>query len=192
MANRHQLLLDERELRKISITYYKWLISHPSFLILQGWKDRQCIIGQSFLRANNPAWASMAQATVDSEIITPGSRIATIQQGASIPGPLDYIQTDVKIIAIPLLFLASFVVFTINKNPNLMIGSLISLFGASNAIASYFSDLWEPSEMLRHALMGATIFDLGITVSIIDLFFIVEIYVSGAIRIGAEKTKSSI
>lgn len=172
MTNAALLNMDEKELRKASVTYYIWLISHPSYVIQQGWKDRQCIIGQSFLSPNNSVWASLAQPTMDAEIIRPGSRVATIQQGASIAGPLDKVPTDAKIFAIPLLFLASALVFTRNKNVNLMRGTLISLLGASNAIACYFSDLWEPSEMLRHAIMGATLFDLGIVVSMIDLIFI--------------------
>ena len=38
----------------------------------------------------------------------------------------------------------------------------VTYIGMGNAVLSYFADMWEPSEMLRHAAIGAVLFDTGI------------------------------
>ena len=155
--------IPERELKKASRIYALWLATHPGYVLEHAYEDVECILGQSF--GSSGALGPFKSATQDVLFTYPGDKVITIQQGARRLAPSDFVGVKARL----WLALAAAAVLGVSlargrrgyEAPSL----LLVLGGLSNAVASYFADLWQTSEMMRHALVGSVLFNVGFVVS---------------------------
>ena len=65
-------------LKKVSLIWPSWLLTHPAYVIQQTWHDRACILGQSFTKS--APWGDYRNATNASLFVKPGMQTPLIQQ----------------------------------------------------------------------------------------------------------------
>jgi len=155
----NRLEISDKQLKQASRIYAWWLLAHPGYVMRQALADRECILGQSVAR----------ERTSDALFTHPGDKVTTIQEGVVRLALSDYFGVSERLIAalsISCLFLA---IYPVRRSVYMPMCVFLVTSGLADAVSAYFSDLWEPGEMIRHALIGAVIFNVGFLVSAVSL-----------------------
>jgi len=156
-------------IKKAPNLYMRWLLSHPFYILKQSYNDLDCILGQSF--TESPSFHFGKYPTSEVSFPRPGEKVITIQQGLSRISPSDFLGIRTKLVLAALC--SAFLLIVLFKRRDAYISAPLFLVfsGVLNAVASYFSDLWEPSEMLRHAFIGSILFNVGVMISAISVVY---------------------
>lgn len=173
-----------RDLRRASRTWMLWLATNPGYVLAQAYRDIDCILGQSFGRS--APFHYLWKSTADTSTRPPDGRFPAIQQGTRRLAPSDFVGVRTRFwttLAAAAVLAAS---LRRRRRPHVMATLLLVAVGLSNAIAAYFSDLWEPSEMLRHAMLGSILFNVGFLACIVStIALLLERRGSAGVRQGA-------
>lgn len=158
-ANMQLAKIPAEELEKASSIYGRWLLSHMGYLLTQSFRDRECILGQSFARS--PPLAFGKERTTEIAFPKVGSQVTAVQHGAKVIALQDHLSTDVKL-GTTLGLLVLMLVARLQQLKDILGASAFVLAaGLLNAVSGYFGDLWEPNEMMRHAFVGSILFGVG-------------------------------
>jgi hypothetical protein len=141
--------------------YGAYLLSHPGYIINNTIKYRTMIFGQEYAVGSglgtNPAFIKPVQGEL-APVIVPGDLKLS---------PMDYIPLSIGALLACLYvgYVAAFKRTALAALPIVVVAA-----GVSNAILGFFGDLWQPSEMERHAFIGSVLFRVGIALAILFLF----------------------
>lgn len=166
IINKRTANFSEERLDIASKWYAIWLLTHPTYVLEQAFMDRECILGQSF--AKSLPWQSASVRTMNSVSTRPGDKVVTIQQGVITIALQDIFSTDIKIVLGLGLCVLLLPACHTSARKYIIPSMMLLVTGLCTAISSYFADLWEPSEMLRHAFIGSVVFNFGFLMIILS------------------------
>lgn len=137
--------------KKVDRIYSSYLVTHPGYVwdnLLRHW---QLIFGQDFSMPANSNEATSIYVGNASPFITGGTLDISIADVFGLP------------IAILLVVLSG--VFAVLRRDNIkyLLPLLLIVAGGGNAALAFFGDVWEHSEMLRHAFIGSIVLRIGLT-----------------------------
>jgi hypothetical protein len=152
--------------------YPLYLLTHPLYVIDNIIKNNGLIFGQRFHPMIDPHPVSGAEPIFVTN--KPGHAYPIIKPKSVIASPMDWLPGPVKIVIIIgyLLYAAFFW-----RTPKAVLPLIVMLAGSSNAVLAFFGDIWEPSEMTRHAFIGSIVFRIGIALAGLLL-------IEGGLRVG--------
>ncbi len=160
VANRDAARIPRTYLRQASRTYALWLVTHPWHVLRQTVADADCILGQSFTTSYALRFATLENADV-SVWVPFGGTVPTIQKVPRIMAPLEYLGPDRRLIVSLIASCILLVRLIVRRDRASAVIVFLVGTGLLNAVGGYFGDLWETNEMLRHALIGSVLFNVG-------------------------------
>lgn len=137
-------------LQKTDRLYLGFLLTHPAYVVSNTWRYWRMIFAFSFVRDRH--------ATATGEI-RPGDRVPFVFGETLALSPADYFPPQVGVV----LFAACFFLPWLRRDQSSWLPLFLSLLGAGNALVGFFGDVWEPSEMGRHAAIGGVTLRIGLT-----------------------------
>ncbi len=172
LRGEYKIKLSDEEVNWGRGLYIDWILQNPYYFLKTAISDRSCILGQSFTDSISLKFyeaRAMVSSSASDRWVPPTSNVYSA--GREIGRLYDYIPLDARLIGALCFcaFLAS-ISFKI-KSLAYIDGVFICGLGVINAVASYFSDLWEPSEMLRHSMIGAVLFDVGLALMVMHVLY---------------------
>ena len=168
LRGEYKIKLSDEEVNWGRGLYMDWILQNPYHFVKSAISNRSCILGQSFTDSISLKYYEarvMLSTSASDRWVPPASDVYV--GGREIGRLYDYIPLDLRLIGA--LFLCVFLVsisFNI-KSLAYMDGVFVSGLGVINSVVSYFSDLWEPAEMLRHSMIGAVLFEVGLALMIV-------------------------
>lgn len=153
-------------IRDGSLIWARWLLSHPGYVTRQAYRDIDCVLGQSF--GNSPVWKPISAPTDVEAFPKPGDQVLTIQTEPIRAAPSDFVPVRARFWVALVAAVSLLGIWVKRREPHLLMAVFLVSAGLMNAIASYFSDLWEPGEMMRHALVGSVLFNVGFVIVLLS------------------------
>jgi hypothetical protein len=146
---------EEKEfMNKIDSVYARYLVTHPAYVLGNVWRHWPLIFSFAVER--------------DPRRLASNDNAAPLRLGVSPPylagGSVDISVADYFPPAVGVaLFAGCFALPFLRRDKFAYLPILFALVGAGNAVLSFFGDVWERSEMTRHAAIGSVMLRCGLT-----------------------------
>jgi hypothetical protein len=149
--------------RKFDRIYLWYLLTHPGYVIGNVIKYWPMIFDQNFQR--HITGASLGNEAVFAQDV-PGFMLTVIS-----PGSLDVAFSDLVPWGIKMILIAAYLLYAsvIVRTREAFLPLVFLIAGASNAVISFFGDVWLAPEMARHAFIGSIVLNIGIALSTLYL-----------------------
>jgi hypothetical protein len=142
---------------KVDPIYTRYLLSHPNYLIENTVKYRDIIFGQNWISSTVEDHPNFTK---------PGTPVPVTVADSIDISAMDYIPIYVCIAA----FGAQIVQALVRAGRAChVIPAFVLAVGFSNAVLGFFGDLWERSEMTRHAFIGSVLLRIGLVLAVLFL-----------------------
>jgi hypothetical protein len=137
-------------LERIDRLYVSFLLTHPEYVISNTWRYWRMILDFNFVHGQNAP---------TTQLILSGDNVPAVFGAILDLSLADHFPPQVGVA----LFLAGFILPWLRREGSSWLPLLLSLLGAANALLGFFGDVWEPSEMTRHAAIGSIVLRCGLT-----------------------------
>jgi hypothetical protein len=156
MAGYRDIVLRSEQgfLKSAGSIYVLYMLDNFDYYIISAFKNRDLILGQRWNKNSLGGYGSLGYEVFWPD---PGIKLPPISMKGLSISPADAVGTDLKLaVAAIVVILALFF-----KCKKILIFAAVGVVGLGTAVISFYMDLWELGEMVRHAFIGAVLFNFG-------------------------------